>query len=146
MKDGYRELVGPKEFKKAERRILDQGLVARKSIAAKNREATIGLIKATMEGIKQIFLNEKQTKAVLAKYTRQTDPEILDQTYKFAVDIFIKDPTVTAKLDPTDRSAVGTVQPCRGEACRRSTPISAYYDNSYVDDIKRSGWLAELWR
>jgi hypothetical protein len=27
-----------------------------------------------------------------------------------------------------------------------NTPLSAYYDNSYVDEIKRSGWLAELWR
>jgi hypothetical protein len=27
-----------------------------------------------------------------------------------------------------------------------ATPMSAYYDNSYVDEIKRSGWLAELWR
>jgi len=27
-----------------------------------------------------------------------------------------------------------------------STPIGAYYDNSYVDEIKRAGWLADLWR
>ena len=27
-----------------------------------------------------------------------------------------------------------------------STPLSAYYDNSYVDEIKRSGFLAELWK
>jgi hypothetical protein len=24
--------------------------------------------------------------------------------------------------------------------------VTAYYDNSYIDEIKRSGWLAELWR
>jgi hypothetical protein len=24
--------------------------------------------------------------------------------------------------------------------------VSAYYDNSYIDEIKRSGWLVELWR
>src|SRR5207249_979733 len=27
-----------------------------------------------------------------------------------------------------------------------STPLSAYYDNSYVEEIKRSGFLSELWR
>jgi hypothetical protein len=27
-----------------------------------------------------------------------------------------------------------------------NTPMSAYYDNSYVEEIKRSGWLAELWK
>jgi len=145
MKDGYRELVGPKEFKKAGVEFLIQGLVARKSIAAKNREATIGMIKATMEGIKHIYLNEKQTKAVLAKYTRQTDPEILDQTYKFAVDIFIKDPTVTpSSIQPiVQQSAQFNLVEAK---LASNTPMSAYYDNSYVDDLKRSGWLAELWR
>ena len=96
MKDGYREFVGPKDFKKAGVEFLIQGLVARKSFAVKNREIVTGMIKATMEGVRQIFVNEKHAKSVLAKYTRQTDPDILDQTYRFALDIFIKDPTVTA--------------------------------------------------
>jgi len=145
MKDGYRELVGPKEFKKAGVEFLIQGLVARKSVAAKNRDAVIGMIKATMEGTKQIFANERQTKAVLAKYTRQTDPEILDQTYKFALDIFIKDPTVTAtSIQPiVQQSAQFNLIDAK---LANSTPTSAYYDNSYIEEIKRSGWLAELWR
>jgi ABC-type nitrate/sulfonate/bicarbonate transport system substrate-binding protein len=145
MKDGYRELVSPKDFKKAGVEFLIQGLVARKSYAAKNREAVIGMIKATMEGIKQIFVNGKHAKAVLAKYTRQTDPEILEQTHKFALDIFIKDPTVTpASIQPiVQQSAQFNLVDAKLAA---STPISAYYDNSYIDEVKRSGWLAELWR
>src|SRR5258705_463425 len=116
---------------------LIQGLVARKSYAVKNREVVIGMIKATMEGIKQIFVNEKHTKAILTKYTRQTDPEILDQTHKFALDIFVKDPTVTP----------GSIQPIVQQSAQfnlidaklaPNTPMSAYYDNSYVEEIKRS--------
>ena len=145
MKDGYRELVSPKDFKKAGVEFLIQGLVARKSYAAKNREVVIGMIKATMEGIKQIFVNEKHAKAALAKYTRQTDPEILDQTHKFAMDIFVKDPTVTpASIQPiVQQSAQFNLIDSKLAA---STPTSAYYDNSYIDEIKRSGWLAELWK
>jgi ABC-type nitrate/sulfonate/bicarbonate transport system substrate-binding protein len=145
MKDGYRELVGPTEFKKAGVEFLIQGLVARKSFAAKNREVVIGMIKATMEGIRQIFANEKQAKTVLAKYTRQTDPEILEQTHRFALDIFIKDPTVTPNsIQPiVQQSAQFNVVDTK---LAGSTPITAYFDNSYVDEIKRTGWLAELWR
>ncbi len=145
IKDGYRELVGPKEFKKAGIEFLIQGLVARKSIAAKNREAMIGMIKATMEGIKQIFVNERLTKSVLAKYTRQTDPEILDQTYKFALDIFVKDPTVTpSSIQPiVQQSAQFNLIDVK---LANSTPLSAYYDNSYIDEIKKSGFFAQLWR
>jgi ABC-type nitrate/sulfonate/bicarbonate transport system substrate-binding protein len=145
MKDGYRELVGPAEFKKAGVEFLIQGLVARKSFAAKNREVVIAMIKATMEGTKQIFVNEKQTKAVLAKYTRQTDPQILDQTYKFALDIFVKDPTVTpASIQPiVQQSAQFNLVDAK---LAGSTPLSAYYDNSYVDEIKKSGFFAQLWK
>ena len=145
MKDGYRELVGPKEFKKAGVQFLIQGLVARKSFAAKNREVVVGMIKATMEGTKQMFVNEKQAKAVLAKYTRQTDPDILDQTYKFALDVFVKDPTVTP----------GSIQPIVQQSAQfnlvdaklaGNTPMSAYYDNSFMTELKQSGFLDKLWK
>jgi ABC-type nitrate/sulfonate/bicarbonate transport system substrate-binding protein len=136
VKNGYRELVSPKDFKRAGVEFLIQGLVARKSYAAKNREVVIGMIKATMEGVKQIFVNEKQAKAVLAKYTRQTDPEILDQTHRFATDIFVKDPTVTS----------GSIRPIVQQSTEfnlidaklaANTPVSAYYDNSYVEEIEQ---------
>ncbi|HEX2260206.1 MAG TPA: ABC transporter substrate-binding protein [Candidatus Binatia bacterium] len=145
MKDGYREFVGPKDFRKAGVEFLIQGLVARKSFAVKNREVVTGMIKATMEGVRQIFVNEKHAKSVLAKYTRQTDPEILDQTYRFALDIFIKDPTVTANsIRPiVQQSAEFNLVDAKAAS---STPLTAYYDNSYVEELKRSGWLAELWK
>lgn len=145
VKDGYREIVSPKDFKKAGIEFLINGLVARKSLAAKNREIIIGMIKATMEGTKQLFGNEIQAKAALAKYTRQKEAEVLDQSYRFALDIFVKDPTVMP----------GSIQPIVQQSAQwnlidakaaNSTPISAYYDNSYVDEIKRSGFLAELWK
>lgn len=145
VKNGYRELVSPKDFKRAGVEFLIQGLVARKSYATKNREVVIGMIKATMEGVKQIFVNEKQAKAVLAKYTRQTDAEILDQTHRFATDIFVKDPTVTPdSIRPIVQQS--TEFNLIDAKLAANTPLSAYYDNSYVEEIKRSGWLTELWR
>ena len=143
IKDGYRELVSPADFKKAGVEFLIQGLVARKSFAVKNREVILGMIKATMEGTRQIFANEKQTKALLAKYTHQNDPAILDQTYQFARDIFVKDPAVTP----------GSIQPIVQQSAQfnrvdaklaAATPLSAYYDNSYVEEIKKSGFFAQL--
>ncbi len=145
MKDGYRELLGPKDFKKAGVEFLINGLVARRSFAVKNRDIVISMIKATMEGMRQMFVNEKQAKTVLAKYTRQADPDILDQTYRFALDIFIKDPTVTPNsIQPiVQQSAEFNLVDVK---LANSTPLTAYYDNSYVEELKRSGWLSELWR
>ena len=145
MKEGYRELVSPKDFRNAGIEFLIQGLVARKSYAVKNREVVIGMIKATMEGVRQIFVSEKQTKSVLAKYTRQSDPDILEQTYRFALDVFVKDPTVTA--DSIQPIVQQSVQFNLVDAkAANSTPLTAYYDNGYVEELKRSGWLPSLWR
>jgi len=92
-----------------------------------------------------MFANEKQTKSVLAKYTRQTDPDIIDQTYRFALDVFVKDPTVTA--DSIQPIVQQSVQFNLVDAkAASSVPLSAYYDNSYVEELKHSGWLAELWK
>src|SRR5437870_6659097 len=145
MKDGYRELVSPKDFKKAGVEFLIQGLVARKSFGVKNWEIVIRFIKGTMEGVKEMFVNQRQTKTVLAKYTRQTDPEVLDQTYRFALEVYVKDPTVSpASIQPiVQQSAQWNLVDAK---LASSTPLSAYYDNSYVEENKRSGFLSELWR
>ena len=86
-----------------------------------------------------------QTKMVLAKYTRQTDPEVLEQTYRFALEVYVKDPTVSpVSIQPiVQQSAQWNLVDAK---LASSTPLSAYYDNSYIEEIKRSGFLSELWR
>ncbi|HEU4639542.1 MAG TPA: hypothetical protein VFS84_11855, partial [Candidatus Binatia bacterium] len=124
---------------------LINGLVARRSFGAKNREIVIAMIKATMEGTREMFVNEKRAKTVLAKYTRQFEAEILDQSYRFALAIYVKDPTVTpSSIQPIVQQLIesGLIDAKLANA----TPLSAYYDNSYIDEIKRSGFFAQLWK
>jgi NitT/TauT family transport system substrate-binding protein len=145
MKDGYRELVSPKDFKKLKFEFLINGLVARRSFGARNREIVIAMIKATMEGTRRMFVDEKYSKSVLAKYTRQSEPEVLDQSYRFALDIYVKDPTVTASsIQPIVQQAAEWNQIDAKLAA--ATPTSAYYDNSYIEEIKKSGFFAQLWK
>ena len=97
MKDGSRKFVSQKISRRLGLNFLFKVWSRENPSAVKNRNVVIGMIKATMEGIRQMFVNEKQTKSVLAKYTRQTDPDILDAALTdSALDVFIKDPTVTA--------------------------------------------------
>ena len=51
-KEGYRQLVGPADYRKLGIQFISQGISARKSYIAKNREVVLRLIKATMEGLK----------------------------------------------------------------------------------------------
>ena len=145
MKDGYRELISPKDFKKLNFEFLINGLVARKSFGAKNREIVIGMIKATMEGTREMFVNEKRAKTVLAKYTRQTEPEVLDQSYRFALEIYVKDPTVTpSSIQPIVQQLIESN--LIDAKLANATPLTAYYDNSYIEEIKKSGFFAQLWK
>src|SRR5512135_1707014 len=145
MKAGYRELVSPKDFRKLNFEFLINGLVTRKSFGAKNREIVIGMIKATMEGTHRMFVDEIFAKRVLAKYTRQTEPEVLDQSYRFALDIYVKDPTVTpTSIQPIVQQLIESN--LVDAKLANATPLSAYYDNSYIDEIKKSGFFAQLWR
>jgi NitT/TauT family transport system substrate-binding protein len=144
-KEGYRQLVGPADYRKLDIQFISQGISARKSYIAKNRDVVLRLIKATMEGLKLMSAQESLAKKILAKYTRQTDPESLERAYRFGLETLNKDPTIPreaivsmvrlmADLGLIDRSAAA------------STPPEAFYDNSFVDEMKKTGFLRELWK
>jgi len=144
-KEGFRELVGPQDYKRLGIQFVSQGISARRSFAAKNRDVVMRLMKATMEGMKLMSTQATLAKKILSKYTRQTDPESLDRAYRFGLETLNKDPTVPreaivsmvrlmADLGLVDRLAAA------------NTPPETFYDNSFVDEMKRTGFLRELWK
>ena len=144
-KEGYRQLVGPEDYRKLGIQFISQGISARKSYIAKNRDVVLRLMKATMEGLKVMSAQESLAKKILSKYTRQSDPESLDRAYSFGLETLNKDPTIPreaivsmvrlmADLGLVDRSAAA------------NTPPEAFYDNSFAEEMKRTGYLAELWK
>jgi ABC-type nitrate/sulfonate/bicarbonate transport system substrate-binding protein len=144
-KEGFRQLVGPQDYRRLGIQFISQGISARKSFIAKNRDLVARLIKATLEGMKQMSVQEALAKKILSKYTRQTDPESLDRAYRFGLETLNKDPTIPreaivsmvrlmADLSLVDRTAAA------------GTPPESFYDNSFVDDMKKSGFLRDLWK
>jgi len=144
-KEGFRQLVGPKDYRKMGIQFISQGISARKSYIAKNREVVLRLIKATMEGLKVMTTQEALAKKILSTYTRQTDAESLDRAYRFGLETLNRDPTIPreaivsmvrlmADLNLVDRSAAA------------NTPAEAFYDNSFAEEMKRTGYLADLWK
>jgi ABC-type nitrate/sulfonate/bicarbonate transport system substrate-binding protein len=145
IRDGFRELVSAQDYSKFSTKLISGGIAARRSYATKNRDVVVRMIKAVSESIKVMTAQESLAKKTLAKYTRQTQPEILDRLYKFALETFGRDPTMP-------RDAVVTMARLMAEfglvdrASAASTPPEAFYDNSYVDEVKQSGFLKELWK
>lgn len=144
-KEGFREIFSHLDYNRFNIRFLSGGVAARRSYGVKNRDVVVRFIKATLEGIKAMSTQESLARRVFSKYARQNDPQVLEQIQKFAVETVSRDPAIPkdaivsmarlmADFGLVDRNAV------------TSTPAEAYYDDSYVDEIKQSGFLKDLWR
>jgi NitT/TauT family transport system substrate-binding protein len=145
IKEGFRELVSPKDLRASGSGFLTQGMVARKAFATANRDVVVRLIKATVEGTKYAVANEDDTKRVIAKYLGVNDAGLLRQSYAYVTETFVREPFVP---EETMRSMVQRmVQVNMIDAkSAQSMPVSAYFDNSFVAELKQSGFLEAVWR
>ncbi|MBM4261508.1 MAG: ABC transporter substrate-binding protein [Deltaproteobacteria bacterium] len=144
-RDGFRELVGAQDYTKLGIKFLSGGIAARRSYAVKNRDVIARMIKATFEGVKVIFTQEALAKRILSKYTRQTNPEILDKLHKFATETIPRDPTIPREAIVNMSRLMGEFGIVEKAQVSATTP-EAYFDNSYVDEVKQSGFFKELWK
>ena len=145
IKEGFRELVTQKDLKNLGTGFLTQGIAARKSFAATHRNVVVRLIKATLEATKYAAANEEFTKRTISRYLKLSDPDLLRQSYSYVAESFVKEPFVP---EATVQSLVQRMVQLNliDAKAAQSIPTSAYYDNSYVAELKQSGFLDNLWK
>ena len=143
-KQGFNELVSPSDLQKLTD-FITNGIVARRSVAAKDKDTVIRVIKLTAEAIKLIQTDREFTKKVMMKWMPLKDPEMLDQVYRFATENFAKEGFVAegALRAMTKQMVQSNLVDAKAAA---ATPVAAYFDNRYVDEVKRSGFFDQLWR
>ena len=143
-KQGYNELASPNDLQKLTA-FITNGIVARRSVVEKDKDSVIRLIKSTSESIKLITTDREFTKKVITKWMPLKDPELLEQVYRFATENYAKEGTVPeAALSAMVKQMVQSNQIDAKMAA--NTPLTAYYDNRYVDEVKRSGFFDQLWK
>ena len=143
-KMGFTELVSPNDLAKLTE-FITNGIVARRSVAEKDKETVIKTIKGTAEAIRLIQTDREFTKKVMNKWMPMKDNEMVELVYRFATENFSKDGTVPeGALRGMVKQMVQSnlVDPKLAAA----TPVTAYYDNRYVEEVKRSGFFDQLWR
>ncbi len=145
IKEGFRELVSRKDLKNLGTGFLTQGIAARKSFAATHRDVVVRLIKATLEATKYGIVNEEFTKQEISRYLKLSDPDLLRQSYSYVAESFVKEPFIP---EATVQSLVQRMVQLNliDAKAAQSIPTSAYYDNSYVAELKQSGFLDNLWK
>jgi hypothetical protein len=124
---------------------ITNGIIARRSVVEKDKDSLIRLIKSTAEAIKLITTDKDFTKKVITKWMPLKDPELLDDVYRFATENYdrvglVPESALSAMVKQMVQSNL--VDP----KAAASTPLTAYYDNRYVEEVKRSGFFDQLWK
>ncbi len=142
---GFRELVSVKQFREWNIPVVENGVAARRSYAEKNPNVVKRFIRSAFEGIKQIYDNKEQTIKVLAKYTKITDDKQLDESYRFSVEALSKDAAMPAEAFSSLVDQMVS-QKAIDAAVAKKIPVSAYFDNRYVDELEKEGFFKRLWQ
>jgi ABC-type nitrate/sulfonate/bicarbonate transport system substrate-binding protein len=143
-RQGYNELASPNDLQKFTA-FITNGIVARRSVVEKDKDSLIRLIKSTSESIKLITTDREFTKKVITKWMPLKDSDLLEQVYRFATENYAREGAVP-------EAALGSmvkqmVQSNLIDAkLAANTPLTAYYDNRYVEEVKRSGFFDQLWK
>ena len=142
---GYRELVSVKQFREWNIPVVENGIAARRSFVDKNPGVAKRFIRAAFEGIKTIYENKDLAIKTLAKYTKTNDEKILEESYRFSVDAlskeaFMPQEAFTALVEQL------LSQKSIDEAATKKLPVTAYFDNRFVNELEKEGFFKKLWQ
>jgi ABC-type nitrate/sulfonate/bicarbonate transport system substrate-binding protein len=124
---------------------LSQGIVARRSYAAAHRDLTLRLIRATVEGTKFAGTNEEATKRIISKYLGIKDADLLRQSFLYLADNLARDPAVPESVIQSMVQRMAQLNMIDGKAAQ-ATPVTAYFENSYVNELKHGGFIDGAWK
>ena len=145
LKEGVRELVSQKDLRAMGSGFLTQGIVARRSFAVSHRDVIVRLIKSTVEATKYAIANEEYSKRVISKYLGISDAELLRQSYLYVTETFAREPFVPESTMQAMVQRMVQVNMIDAKSAQ-TTPTNAYFDNSYVAELKQSGFLDNTWK
>ncbi len=144
-RQGFNEVVSPNDLQKVGADFITNGIAARRAAVEKDKEPLIRLIKSVAEATKVIITDRDFTRRVINKWMPMKDQELLAQIVSFAGESFAKEPFVPEGAIRTIVKEMAQSNLIDAKAAA-SIPLTAYYDNRYVDEVKRSGFFNQLWK
>jgi hypothetical protein len=141
---GFNEVVSPNDLARLTE-FITNGIVARRAVAEKDKETVIKTIKGTAEAIKVIQTDREFTKKVMHKWMPMNDAEMVELVYRFATENYSRDGIVPegALRGMVKQMVQSNLVDAKAAS---TTPVTAYYDNRYVEEVKRSGFFDQLWK
>ena len=135
--------VTPPSMAKVLTRLVDLGIPYSMNMIAvtrdylqRNSPAVERAIKAYAEGIAFLNTNKEQSLKIIAKYSRLSDPKMIDGFYNDSV-------TYLERVPKAEPEAVQTILEFMG---KKGMPLSTFMDTTIVDRLDRDGFFAKLYK
>jgi ABC-type nitrate/sulfonate/bicarbonate transport system substrate-binding protein len=142
---GFREIVGAKQLKEMNLRFPENGVMAKRTWAEKNPDIVKRFIKSIAEGLKRMHDDKDFAIKTLSRYTKVTDVKSLEESYRWGIESFYKEfktppEAMSRMVDQLASSRM--IDP----ALAQKTPMTAYYENRYVEELEKEGFFKKLWQ
>jgi NitT/TauT family transport system substrate-binding protein len=135
---GFRDLVNMATLKIP---LHGNGVVTREAIIKAKRPVIAKFVRALTEAIHFVKADKEATKAVIAKYTKLSDPEGLERTYKNYTAVLPEIPYA----DPAGMKTLLDDMAPKNPKAAAADPKS-FVDASFVQEMESSGFIKQLYR
>jgi NitT/TauT family transport system substrate-binding protein len=133
---GFRDLVNMATLRIP---LHGNGIVTREAIIKAKRPMVTKFARAVTEAIHYIKADKEGTKAIIGKYTKFTDPEGLERTYKNYTSVLLDVPYA----DPAGIKTLLDDMAPRNPKAAAADP-KTFVDSSFVQEMESSGFLKQL--
>ena len=135
---GFRDLVNMAILKIP---LHGNGIVTREAIIKTKRPMVAKFARAIVEAIHYIKIDKEGTKTIIGKYTKLTDPEGLERTYKNYTSVLLDVPYP----DPAGiKTLLDDMAPKNPKAA--SADPKTFVDQSFVQEMETSGFIKQLYK
>ena len=115
--------------------------MARRSYINANEDLVRRFMKGYSEGVARLFSDPDLSRRAIRRFTRATDPKIVDAVYQYAVDYVEKIPYNTREgvVEVLNQAAV------RNPKAKEARP-ETFYDDRFVKELESSGFYKQLYK
>ena len=113
-----------------------------RSFINSNRDAVRRFVRAYVEGVHYFKTHAAESKKIMARYLRENEPTVLEETYAYYADKTAATPYPTREgIEPVINQISGSA---KGEKTKLTFDDVA--DQSFVRELDRSGFIQSLYR
>lgn len=133
---GFKEIVNVPERNIP---MIHAGLATTRDFVKEHRARVRGFLQGYIEAVRYAGTNPKETKQIIGKFTKTTNQEDLEETYRTFIKVWERVPYVST-------TAVQSVLNFTRHPAAKNANPEQFIDNSILSEIEKSGFVAQLYR